>query len=112
MPSSESPLVRELVEALHAARLRAGLSAAEVARRVGVSPGEYGRFERGALYPSVPTLRRLCVVLSIPADELLGLGARKTSALRRLMSVAQGLTAAQLRMLHVLVQALPPSPRG
>ena len=112
MPSAQRPLGRTLGLALHAARSRAGLTRAEVARRVGVPPAEYGRFERGALYPSIPTLRRLCVVLAIPSDDLLGLGARQPSALRRLVSAARGLTVAQLRMLHVLVQSLPPPPRG
>ncbi len=112
MPSDERPLVRTLALALHAARMRAGLEAAEVARRVGVSAAEYARFERAALFPSIPTLRQLCVVLAIPADELLGLGARRDSAMRRLMSAARGLTAAQLRMLHVLMQSLPAPPRG
>lgn len=112
MPSAQRPLVRKLGAALQAARRRAELSPAEVARRVGVSTAEYGRLERGALYPRIPTLRRLCVVLAIPADELLGLGQEQPSGLRRLVRAARGLTAAQLRMLHVLVQSLPAPPRG
>ncbi|HEX8822754.1 MAG TPA: helix-turn-helix transcriptional regulator [Archangium sp.] len=99
-----------------AARTRAGLTQADVARRVGVQLEVYGRIERGEVFPSVPTLRRLCVTLAIGSDELLGLegalesrrevgGAR---ALRQLASAARGLSVSQLRLLHRLAESFEP----
>ncbi len=95
----------------HAARQRAGLTQAEVARRVGVQLEVYGRIERGEMFPSVPTLRRICVALEIPSDELLGLDAPQSSSLRRLVSAARGLRHSQVRLLHRLAESLHPSPR-
>jgi transcriptional regulator with XRE-family HTH domain len=98
-----------------AARTRAGLTQAEVARGVGVQLEVYGRIERGEVFPSVPTLRRLCVTLGIGSDELLGLeGAREprggeARALRRLANAARGLSVAQLKLLHRLAETLHPS---
>jgi transcriptional regulator with XRE-family HTH domain len=100
-----------------AARTRAGLTQAEVARGAGVQLEVYGRIERGEVFPSVPTLRRLSVTLGIGSDELLGLegGAREPRgggedrALRRLANAARGLSVAQLRLLHELAEKLHPS---
>ncbi len=111
----ERPLAMTLGGAALAARTRAGLTQAEVARGVGVQLEVYGRIERGEVFPSVPTLRRLCVTLGIGSDELLGLeGALEprggeARALRRLTSAAKGLSVAQLRLLHRLAETLHPS---
>jgi transcriptional regulator with XRE-family HTH domain len=113
----ERPLALTLGGAAFAARTRAGLTQAEVARGVGVQLEVYGRIERGEVFPSVPTLRRLCVTLGIGSDELLGLeGAlgprgRAGEALRRLTSAARGLSVAQLRLLLRLAETLHPSAR-
>ncbi len=61
-----------LGEVARAARERLGLTQAEVAHKVGLVPDVYGRIERGTLVPSVPSLRRLCLVLGISSDALLG----------------------------------------
>jgi transcriptional regulator with XRE-family HTH domain len=53
-------LQRLLGDAARAARLRLGLTQAEVAKKVGLKSGVYGRVERGMMMPSVPTLRRIC----------------------------------------------------
>jgi transcriptional regulator with XRE-family HTH domain len=66
----------------------------------------YGRIERGEMFPSVPTLRRICVALEIASDELLGLDTGESPRLRRLVSAARGLSASQLRLLHVLAESL------
>ena len=107
----ERPLAMNLGSMAHSARMRAGLTQAEVARRVGVQLEVYGRIERGEMFPSVPTLRRICVALEIPSDELLGLDAPQSSGLRRLVSAARGLRNSQLRLLHRLAESLHPSPR-
>src|SRR5687767_12175346 len=67
-------LSKALGDAAREARLKAGLTQADVAERIGVATEVYGRLERGLLMPSVPTLRRLCLALHLPADKLLALG--------------------------------------
>lgn len=70
--SNARPLPVVLGEALRAARLRAGLQQTEVARLVEISRNAYSRLERGLMLPSVPTLFRLCTVVSATPNELLG----------------------------------------
>jgi transcriptional regulator with XRE-family HTH domain len=55
-----------------AARRRLGLTQAQVAQRLEMAVGVYGRIERGGMSPSLPTLLRLCRVLKVDANELLG----------------------------------------
>ncbi len=107
----ERPLSMSLGAAVLAARLRAALTQAEVARRVGVQLGVYGRIERGETFPSVLTLRRLCLALEIPSDELLGLEGPGSLDMNRLVSAARGLKSSQLRLLHRLASSLLPSQR-
>ena len=107
----ERPLAMTLATVAQAARRRLELTQAEVARRVGVQLEVYGRIERGEMFPSVPTLRRICVVLEIASDALLGLESRESPDLRRLVSAARGLKASQLRLLHQLAQSLYPDPQ-
>jgi transcriptional regulator with XRE-family HTH domain len=60
---TKKKLTVHLGEMLKEARLKAELTQVDVADRVGVATEVYGRMERGDLTPSVPSLRRLCVVL-------------------------------------------------
>jgi transcriptional regulator with XRE-family HTH domain len=107
--------------AARAARVRLGLTQADVAERVGIAMEVYSRMERGKVLPSVTTLRRLCQVLRIGADTLLGLEAEArveapveeapvTTApgedpprLRRLMRALRALDAEQLRSVSQVV---------
>jgi transcriptional regulator with XRE-family HTH domain len=104
-------LAKTLGTAARAARARAALTQAQVARQVGVQLEVYGRIERGEMFPSVPTLRRICVALEIASDELLGLEVGGSPRMSRLVSAARGLSASQLRLLHVLAESLRPTPR-
>jgi transcriptional regulator with XRE-family HTH domain len=72
----DEKLQRLLGDAARAARLRLGLTQAEVAEKVGLKSGVYVRVERGMMTPSVPTLQRMCETPGIPSDVLLSLGAR------------------------------------
>ena len=71
----DNELANTLGEAAREARIRAGLTQADVAERIGIVTEVYGRIERGLMLPSVETLRRLCRVLRVPSDVLLGLSA-------------------------------------
>ncbi len=106
--------------AARAARLRAGLTQAEAAAKVGLAPGVYGRIERGGMMPSVPTLRRLSISLKIPSDTLLSLSHSEVTAwvdslpareerspdLRRLARSLRNLSPSQLKVLNVIATAL------
>jgi transcriptional regulator with XRE-family HTH domain len=87
-------LQRLLGEAARAARLRLGLTQAEVAKKVRLKSGVYGKVERGMMTPSVPTLRRICETLSISSDVLLSLGAQRP-ARRRHQFLRPGPTSTQ-----------------
>lgn len=43
----------------------------EVAHKIGVTRQCYAHYEQGIREPSIETLRRLCVLFNISADELL-----------------------------------------
>ena len=66
-------LATNIGEACRAARAKAGLTQEDVADRVGIATEVYGRLERGNMTPSVPTLRRICVVLNLSADAALAI---------------------------------------
>lgn len=58
---------------LRAARERARLTQADVAEAMEMTVTVYARYERGKIWPSIGSLRRLCDVLGCSADSLLGL---------------------------------------
>lgn len=55
---------------LRKARLGAGLTQSEVARRVGLTRASYTNIERGHKNPSVVTALRIAQVLNRPVEEL------------------------------------------
>jgi transcriptional regulator with XRE-family HTH domain len=73
-------LAKHLGGIARGARTGTRLTQADVAERLGVATEVYGRLERGLLLPSVPTLRKLCTVLRMDANALLGLTSGVTSA--------------------------------
>lgn len=70
---TQAKLAKHLGKTARAARAQADLTQADVAERVGIATEVYGRLERGAMLPSVPTLRKLCSTLRADANALLGL---------------------------------------
>ncbi|MBU8897338.1 XRE family transcriptional regulator [Corallococcus sp. H22C18031201] len=103
------------------ARLRLGFTQADVAERVGIAMEVYSRMERGKMLPRAQTLRRLCDVLQVSADVLLGVGAPGASApvnvprregreepaeLRRLTRTLRALELGQLRAVSRVVNAV------
>lgn len=115
----DSRLAATLGSAARAARLRAALTQADVAERLGIAPEVYGRMERGQILPSVETLRRLCLILNVSADALLGLGSPGTpgvaepppqygesAEVRRLMRRLRRLDGRKLRLVSLLASEL------
>lgn len=58
--------------ALREARLRAGLTQAELARRAGLSRCAYTNIEKGRKYPSLVTALRIADALGERVEELFG----------------------------------------
>ncbi|MCP3137277.1 helix-turn-helix domain-containing protein [Pyxidicoccus xibeiensis] len=102
------------------ARHRLGLTQGDVAERMGMAMEVYSRMERGKMLPRAQTLRRLCDVLQVSADTLLGVGkasapvavsprkaAREDPAeLRRMTRKLRDLEPAQLRAVSRVVNAV------
>lgn len=107
-------------ERCRAARQRLGLTQEDVAERVSLATEVYGRLERGNNLPSLPTFRRICVVLKVSADELLALAEEAAQVpppagaalevphpeLRRLLRRVERLPKEHVRVLNVLAGAL------
>jgi transcriptional regulator with XRE-family HTH domain len=121
---STSKLAANVGEVAREARQRVGLTQADVAERVGLATEVYGRLERGRMLPSVPSLRKLCIVLRTPSDSFLGLNsgevatwvaeaesitppeADESPELRRLMRTLRKLDASQLKLISLVAAAL------
>ncbi|MBZ4419098.1 helix-turn-helix domain-containing protein [Myxococcus sp. RHSTA-1-4] len=122
----DTELASMLGAASRAARVRMGLTQADVAERIGMASEVYGRLERGHMLPSVQNLRRLCVVLNVPPHELLGLGENlsapppakdkavgtakvredDTPEMRRLMRNLRKLSPVQLKLMNLVASAM------
>ncbi|MDY7230023.1 helix-turn-helix transcriptional regulator [Hyalangium rubrum] len=120
----EKRLATTVGESSRLARMRAGLTQADVAERIGVATEVYGRMERGKMLPSVPTLLRLCVALRSGPHELMGMapiddspenspwagevpeGLDDTPEMRKLMRSLRRLTRSQLKLLHLVASAI------
>src|SRR5258708_39791527 len=109
--------------AARSARVRARLTQADVAERVGIASEVYGRLERGHMLPSVQTLRKLCDVLQVSADVALGRHSESLPAAsswaaesppayepaqdwRRLLRRLRGLSPRKIRLLSLLASEL------
>ncbi|QRN98291.1 helix-turn-helix transcriptional regulator [Archangium violaceum] len=119
---STGKLAANVGEIARQARLRAGLTQADVAERVGLATEVYGRLERGRMLPSVPSLRRLCIALRMPSDTFLGLNTGEVPTwaaesappeefdespeLRRLMRTLRKLEGSQLKLIGLVAAAL------
>ena len=67
-------------ENLKIARDRKGLSQKEMAESIGVAKSTYSLYESGNREPNVLTIKKIADVLSVSADELLGLEEESTIA--------------------------------
>lgn len=116
-------LATNIGAACRAARAKAGLTQEDVADRVGIATEVYGRLERGNMTPSVPTLRKVCVVLNLSADAALAINEeaklpsrppaaeargdeRASAEHRRLIRRTKRLPRRELRLLGVLATML------
>lgn len=61
----------QIGERIKAAREKAGYTQERFAEQIDVSPQYISDLERGVVGISVPTLKRLCVCLSVSSDQIL-----------------------------------------
>ena len=50
-----------------------GMAQRDIAAGIGVSPQTVSRYMRGDIFPALDTLARLCVLLDVSADYILGI---------------------------------------
>lgn len=117
---TQAKLAARLGDAARKARLQAEKTQADVAERIGLATEVYGRLERGMMLPSVPTLRKLCCVLRVDANELLALDAGEdpkwmeevasededSPQLRRLFRTLRQMDESQLSAMRIIAGSL------
>ena len=64
---------KEFGQQLKTARQELGLSQGALAGKIGITPSSISQYESGGADTSIPTLIRLCKILGVSADKLLGL---------------------------------------
>jgi transcriptional regulator with XRE-family HTH domain len=112
----------DLAKRVSAARLRSGLTQAQLAEASGVTDETISRIERGRYEPAVSTLFRLAEALDISLDRLAGEpvrdggGARRASSsvspiVRRLRARIDRLTPDAQRALLAIAERLPEATR-
>lgn len=87
------------------------LSDAEVARRVGLAERRYGNYVRGTREPDFATLLRICAVLDVSPNDLLGPGKPQRAAahdrwMSRLVAAARRLDDDDIKLAVRQVEAL------
>jgi transcriptional regulator with XRE-family HTH domain len=113
----DDALQKRIGEVARGAREGLGLTQAEVAKRAGLSAPVYGRIERGGMMPSTPTLRRLTVALSVPADALLDVTTDEVPnsyrelppGIQKVVGLIRGWSEAKLRVVLAVLRALEPT---
>ncbi|MBQ3596920.1 MAG: helix-turn-helix transcriptional regulator [Clostridia bacterium] len=60
-------------EKLKMIRIENGLSQKQVAEKLGISASCYAGYEQGYRQPDLKTLAKICVILDVSADYLLGI---------------------------------------
>ncbi|MBQ9762265.1 MAG: helix-turn-helix transcriptional regulator [Oscillospiraceae bacterium] len=88
----------EIGERIKQAREAAHLTQEVFAERIEVSPQYVSDLERGVVGGSIPTIKRICMVLGITADYVL-FGAKETKSLSLIEDKIQKLTQLQTRCL-------------
>lgn len=81
-------------------RRRAGLTQREVSQRVGVTPAQFFRYERGLARISTGRLMRICEALNIPLEAFMELGGPRRETHASAETEFQALLAAYRNIPH------------
>ncbi|MCC3281354.1 MULTISPECIES: helix-turn-helix domain-containing protein [Arthrobacter] len=106
---ADPELQQRIGAAVRRERLRAGWSAAELARRAGISKGNVSQLESGAGNPTVETLWALSDALGLPFSALVDPGSAGPILVRA--DTAQEVPAASASYNASLLSACPPGAR-
>jgi transcriptional regulator with XRE-family HTH domain len=103
--------MRSFADALRVRAKELGLTNAEVARRADLTERRYGNYVTGVREPDLATLGRIAGALRTTPDTLLGFAETNTKSaeqrlLRRLLTAAAELSAADIEGVIVQVEAL------
>ena len=75
---------KQFAENLKNARIRAGLTQAQIAEKIGVAPSSYSFYESGKREPDVMKIKQIAAVLGVTGDDLLGIEVDSTYIMERL----------------------------
>lgn len=75
---------KQFAENLKNARIRAGLTQAQIAEKIGVAPSSYSFYESGKREPDVMKIKQIAAVLGVTGDDLLGIEFDSTYIMERL----------------------------
>ena len=75
---------KQFAENLKNARIRAGLTQAQIAEKIGVAPSSYSFYESGKREPDVMKIKQIASVLGVTGDDLLGIEFDSTYIMERL----------------------------
>lgn len=75
-------------ENLKKARIKAHLSQEEVAEKINTSRSNISKYETGYLEPSIETIKKLCILYKISADDLFDL--KENGKIENNISINQG----------------------
>ena len=101
---------KEYAERIRAYRLGLGINQPELARAVGVSKNAVSNWEAGRVRPDLATVKKLCAVFGVSADDFLGIPNRhKTKVIVKPVPFSR-FTARQEQMLDRIL-ALPDKER-
>ena len=98
----------DLAKRVAAARLRSGLTQAQLAEASGVTDETISRIERGRYEPAVSTLFRLAEALDISLDRLAGEPARDGGGARRAPAGVSPILSPIVRRLRARIDRLTP----
>ena len=62
-----------LIEKIKELRIENGLSQQKVAETIGVTRSAYSNYEQGLREPDLNTLKKICLLLNVSSDYLLGI---------------------------------------
>lgn len=68
---------KEFCKNLKNTRITLGLTQAQLANKLNMSPSTIGMYEQGRRKPNIESLRKLCTALNISVDELLNVKIKK-----------------------------------
>lgn len=71
--NKNNPELTSIQNRLRDAIVQSGIPQKEIAEKIGVSSQTVSKYMKHDIFPALDTLARLCVLLDVSADEILGI---------------------------------------